>query len=58
MGTLKYLNRHGKLGEGTSDWETRTRLVLDNLNRAGGPWPRALGDHASARYLDALAKNL
>jgi triacylglycerol lipase len=59
VGTLKYLDRHGRLGEGTSDWDVKKELMMTALLRAGGtPWPRATEDHRISNYLAALATNL
>jgi hypothetical protein len=59
VGTLEYLDRHGKLGEGMSDWDAKKEFILTGLARTGGtPWPRTTEDHHIASYVQALATNV
>ncbi len=59
VGTLEYLDRHGKLGEGMSGWDAKKEFILSGLVRAGGtPGPRAVEDHRIANYVAAIASNL
>ena len=59
VGTLEYLDRHGHLGEGMSDWNAKKAFILTGLMRNGGePWPQAVEDHAIANYIAAIATNL
>ncbi len=58
VGTLKYFDRHGRLGEGMSDWEAKKDAVLGSLEAFGQPTPDAIADHAIARYIEAIEKNL
>jgi hypothetical protein len=59
VGTLKYLDRHGRLGEGMSDWEAKKEFVLDLLFRFGRPpGQNAAEDHRIENYIAAIAMNL
>jgi hypothetical protein len=59
VGTLEYLDRHGTLNEGMSDWEAKKDFILTGLLRSGGePWPRAIEDHRIENYIAALKTNL
>jgi triacylglycerol lipase len=59
VGTLKYLNRHGQLGEGMSDWDAKKEFLLGALARTGGrAEPAALADHHITSYVKAIATNL
>ncbi len=59
VGTPRYLDRHGKLGEGASDWDSKKDLVFNGLLRnRGEPGPRATEDHRIANYIKAIATNL
>ncbi|HKB37244.1 MAG TPA: lipase family protein [Gemmataceae bacterium] len=59
VGTLKYLDRHGHLGEGMSDWDMKKEFTLNALMRSGGTIePDALADHRIDNYVRAIATNL
>jgi triacylglycerol lipase len=59
VGTVKYLNRSGQLGEGMSDWDTKKDFVLHALERADGvPEPDAIADHHIGNYVKKVAMNL
>ena len=59
VGTLKYLDRQGRLGEGTSNWETKKEFLLDVLARNNGaPEPAAVADHHIGNYVEAIKNNL
>jgi triacylglycerol lipase len=58
VGTLKYLDRHGLMGEGTADWREKKRLVTEQLARLGQPPTHWFQDHLLSSYLTALETNL
>jgi triacylglycerol lipase len=58
VGTLKYFDRHGLLGEGTSDWTLKKQLMRDQLLRLGQPPTQWFQDHLLSSYLTALETNL
>jgi hypothetical protein len=59
VGTLKYLDRHGRLGEGMSGWAAKKEFMLNALFRAGGvPGLTAVDDHHIANYVQKIAVNL
>ena len=59
VGTPRYLDRHGQLGEGASDWDSKKDLVFNALIRnRGEPGPRAAEDHRIKNYIAAIASNL
>lgn len=58
VGTLAYLDRHGKLGEGTSNWNRKKELVKEQLLRQGQPPTSWFQDHLLVNYVAALEKNL
>lgn len=58
VGTLKYLDRHGRLGDGMSGWETKKQFLLELLVRRGGVPLQSVEDHRIANYVAAIATNL
>lgn len=59
VGTLEYLDRHGHLSQGMSDWVAKKDFILHALLRNGGsPWPQAVEDHHIANYVSAIGTNL
>jgi triacylglycerol lipase len=58
VGTLKYFDRHGLLGEGTSDWTLKKQLVREQLVRLGQPPTDWFQDHHVSSYLTAIETNL
>jgi len=59
VGTLEYLDRHGHLGEGMSDWSAKKEFILNALMRSGGTIePDALADHHIDNYIKAIGTNL
>jgi pimeloyl-ACP methyl ester carboxylesterase len=59
VGTLKYFDRHGMLGDGASDWIAKKALVLDTLTRLGESMELyAITDHAIDQYVAAVRANL
>lgn len=58
VGTLRYLDRHGLLGEGTHDWERKKQLIRERLLRQGPPPTQWFQDHHLSSYLTALEMNL
>ena len=58
VGTLKYLDRHGLLGEGTADWAAKKALIREQLLRLGQPPTQWFQDHLLGSYLTALENNL
>ena len=58
VGTLKYLDRFGHLGEGMSDWEAKKDFVLQTLAETGQPQAAALNDHRIDNYIEAIKSNL
>jgi triacylglycerol lipase len=58
VGTLKYFDRHGLLGEGTSDWALKKRRMREQLLRLGQPPTQWFQDHHLSSYLTALETNL
>jgi triacylglycerol lipase len=58
VGTLKYFDRHGLLGEGSANWDLKKRLVREQLLRLGQPTTQGFQDHLLSSYLTALETNL
>jgi hypothetical protein len=58
VGTLEYLDRHGHLDGGMSDWERKKTFVLAALERTGIPEPEFVRDHDISSYIKAIAANL
>jgi triacylglycerol lipase len=58
VGTLKYFDRHGLLGEGTADWTLKKQLVREQLLRLGQPPTQWFQDHHLSSYLTAIETNL
>jgi triacylglycerol lipase len=59
VGTLKYMNRQGRLGEGMSNWNAKKEFLLGALVRSGGTQePDAIADHHIGNYVKAVAVNL
>jgi triacylglycerol lipase len=58
VGTLRYFDRHGRLGEGMSDWAMKKDAVMDALAKAGQPQVGAIGDHAIANYIESVQTSL
>jgi triacylglycerol lipase len=58
VGTLKYFDRHGLLGEGSSDWTLKKQAVREQLLRLGQPPTQWFQDHHLSSYLTAIETNL
>ena len=59
VGTLKYMDRHGKLGEGMSNWDQKKEFMMKSLMEAGGRFePEAVADHHIWNYVKAVGSNL
>jgi triacylglycerol lipase len=58
VGTLKYFDRHGLLGEGTSDWTLKKQMVREQLLQLGQPPTAWFQDHHLSSYLTAIETNL
>jgi hypothetical protein len=58
VGTLRYFDRHGLLGEGTSDWSLKKQQMREQLLRLGQPPTQWFQDHLLSSYLTALETNL
>jgi hypothetical protein len=58
VGTVEYLDRHGHLGGGMSDWETKKQFLLDLLPRRGAVPQQAIEDHRIDNYISAINTNL
>lgn len=59
VGTLKYMDRHGQLGEGMSDWDQKKEFLANALVRSGGTFePAAIDDHHIDNYVLAVGSNL
>jgi len=58
VGTLKYFDRHGRLGEGMSDWSAKKSYLQAALAQAGQLGPQMVADHAIDSYIRVLAANL
>jgi hypothetical protein len=59
VGTLKYMDRHGKLGEGMSDWDQKKEFLAASLMRGQGLFePAAVADHHIWNYVKAVGSNL
>jgi triacylglycerol lipase len=58
VGTLKYFDRHGLLGEGTADWQTKKGLVREQLLRLGQVPTHWFQDHHLGSYVSAIENNL
>jgi hypothetical protein len=58
VGTLKYFDRHGLLGEGTADWAVKKQLMREQLLRLGQPPTDWFQDHHLSSYLAAIENNL
>ena len=59
VGTLKYLDRNGRLGEGMSDWEQKKEFLAMALMRGQGTFePAAIADHHIQNYVQAVGQAL
>jgi hypothetical protein len=59
VGTLKYMGRHGKLGEGMNDWDQKKEFMMKALMETGGRFePEAVADHHIWNYVKAVGSNL
>jgi hypothetical protein len=59
VGTLKYLDRQGRLGEGMSDWDQKKEFLANALVRGAGNFElAAIADHHIANYVRSIGSNL
>jgi len=59
VGTLKYLDRNGQLGEGMSDWDQKKEFLANALIRGQGTFePAAIDDHHIQNYVAAVGQAL
>jgi hypothetical protein len=58
VGTVIYFDRHGQMGEGTTNWGRKKELVHERLLRLGQPPTQWFQDHHLSSYLEVLEKNL
>jgi triacylglycerol lipase len=58
VGTLKYLDRHGLLGDGASDWSAKKQMMREQLVRLGQPPTQWFQDHLLGSYISALENNV
>lgn len=58
VGTLRYFDRHKQLGEGTSNWCEKKRLIQQQLLKMGQPPSQWFYDHLIGNYVEAIEANL
>lgn len=58
IGTFQYLDRHGNLGDGMSDWEVKKAFMINDVASVAADWKACIDDHSLDRYINAIGRNL
>jgi hypothetical protein len=58
IGTLQYVDRHGNLNDGMSDWQEKKEFMVNEVATVAGQWDACFADHAIAKYMAAIGQNV